>query len=463
MISIWYAFGTVWGIRILLNLLSYIHLWYVKEYRADRMRIHLGSPQGKKLFVIPWRRPPVTPKTLVIASGAAICLYGVYTVISGPVVLKFLVTDIVTFPIVSALVMLAKIPTFAYHQMLIGRAVAKLRAHTPMTVIGVTGSYGKTSTKEILATFLRQKYNILNTEASKNSPIAIAELVLKSLKSAHQVFIVEMGAYKKGEIRQMCAMVRPEIGVVTAINAQHQDLFGSIQNTIEAKYELIQGLTGRKIVVFNADDPRVNAMGKRAAKDGCVVVGYSKKGIPVRQTAGGLRFGSVSVRLFGVHQASNVLAAMAAAEAVGMTRAEITQASRAVRPLPHVMNPMEGVHGSRFIDDTFNNNPDAAMAALEYLDVQPGRRVLVFQPMIELGAFAQASHEAVARRAGEVASEIILTNESFASVFETYKQNARVSVLPPRLAALHLRKTVSRGDTVLFKGKEAGLVLQLLV
>ncbi len=473
--SIWLVIEGAWVVRILLNLLSYIHLWYVKEYRFDRMIIHFGTPQGKKLLMIPFRRPPVSPKTILIGLSGVCGLYLIYAMTPGFIMAKLLVADLLTFPIVSLLVFVTKIPTLLYHWILIQRAVAKLRAHAPMIVIGVTGSYGKTSTKEILSTLLEKKYKTLKTSGSKNSPIAIAELVLRDLQPDTEVFIVEMGAYKKGEIAYMCQMVKPEIGIVTAINAQHQDLFGSIENTVEAKYELIEGLTGRKIAIMNQDNPFVVQMAERASAEGKIVYGYSTKkaasyqAIDIRTDKTGVQFALVhdkkktplSAQLFGLHQASNILAGVIAAQAVGMTIAEIAKASSRIRPFDRTMLPREGINGSRFIDDTYNNNPDAAIAALEYLQAQPGRKILVFQPMVELGALAIPSHQMVAEKAGSVASEIILTNESFMDIFEKYRGEARVSVLNPKSAAVYLRKIITKEDVVLFKGKEAGRVLQL--
>lgn len=458
MSTVWFIIATIWGFRIFLNILSYIHLWYLKEYRFDRMLIHLKSPQGKNIFFPAWRRPPIRPKTVVLFFAAVFSLSLLLVLLPVFVVWKFVIIDILTFPVLTILVMVTKIPTLIYHWILIRRAVAKLRAHKKMVVIGITGSYGKTSIKEALATLMSQKYKTLATRASKNSPIAIAELVLGDLRSDTEVFIVEMGAYKKGEIAQMCRIVRPEIGIVTAINPQHQDLFGSIQNTVEAKYELFAGLTGRKIAIVNRDDPRVAGMGKRARSQGCQVIEYSTRGVVVKEDAKGLHFDSVSVYLFGKHQVSNVLAAMRAAFFVGMTKEEIIQACHLIRPLPHTMNPIKGINGSIFIDDTCNNNPDAAIAAIDFLSTRHGKKILVFQPMIELGSYARKEHERVAKRGTAVCDEIILTNDSFLDAF-----SPSGVYLPPNAAAKHLEKTVVRGDTVLFKGKEAGRVLQLLV
>ena len=104
-------------------------------------------------------------------------------------------------------------PTGIYHKLLIAKAIRKLRDHKSMIVIGITGSYGKTTTKEYLASILSTRFRVLKTEASKNSPIGIAEVILRKLTSQHEVFVVEMGAYKIGEIAEMAAMARPQIGI----------------------------------------------------------------------------------------------------------------------------------------------------------------------------------------------------------------------------------------------------------
>lgn len=472
---------SLWAIRIFLNILAYISLWYLKEYRWDRMLIHLRSPQGGSILFPPLRRPSITPKTIVLGVFSVAFLVFLGMSIPGSLFVRLLAVDALTFPVVSVLVTALKLPTVIYHAILIRMAVTKLRAHRPMIVIGITGSYGKTSTKEMLGTVLSRKYRVLTTKASKNSPIAIAEVVLAQLSPDCEVFIVEMGAYKKGEIAYMAKMVRPTIGIVTAVNAQHQDLFGSLENTIQAKYELVEGLTDDGIAIMNYDNEFVRRMAKKAEGSGTKVIGYTTNtsfakeclyvGVSPVLKGNALTFtlktknetATVSISLVGTHHVSNTLATIAAARACGMTLDEIIQACRHITPVTRTMVPVPGVNQAQFIDDTFNNNPDAAKAALLYLGTRRGRRIMVFQPMIELGQYAQSSHEDVARLASQTISEIILTNDSYREAFEAYSGKMGVLVLSPKAAAEHIRKTVRKGDTVLFKGKQAAAVLQLLV
>jgi len=478
-----YVISAVWLLRIIIAAVSYSQLWRIKEYRFDRMLIHLKTPQGKRVFIPHFRRPSMTPKSVFMMGfliGSGIAIY----VSTGYVgVWALCIYDILLFPLTFVLVGILNIPVRLYHTVIIWIAVRRLHRHAPMTVIGITGSYGKTSVKEYAATILSASYTVLKTEASKNSAIGIAETVIRSLMPEHQVFVAEMGAYKPGEIAHMCMMVQPEIAVVTAINEQHQDLFGSIESTIAAKYELIKGLTGKRIMVANADDPRIVRMGMRAKTEGIHVwwigtgtafpsgerlfrassVQNQKKGISCTISDGKERF-SITVPLAGIHQVTNVLLAVASSVAAGMPFSKAVSAVGNIRAVAHTLE-YSSYKGILYIDDTFNNNPDAARAALSVLQKHSGRKILVFQPMIELGAFADIKHEEVGAFAASVCDEIILTNSNWQEAFqkgaESVSSDIPVHVMHPKAAFLHLRDSTKQGDTVLFKGKEAAWVLQL--
>lgn len=450
----------VWGIRIIGNVLTYVQLWWVKEYRFDRMVIHLRTPQGKRLFWPTWRRPPIRIKTVLLVLVTLSSLFLFVSRFPTSLFLALFVADLVSFPLTSLFVFFFSIPTWMYHRVFISHAVRKLRLHAPMTVIGITGSYGKTSVKDYLATILSARFKVLKTETSKNSPIGIAEVILRELRPEHEIFVVEMGAYKRGEIAYMSNMVKPQIGIVTAINPQHQDLFGTIENTMHAKYELIKGLTGRKLGIFNGDDERVREMGSWAKRDGVDVKYWSiKDAKDIRADFNGVEFTFKSTHIkapvLGEHQIGNIIVALIGAEVCGMNLHDATKAVQKIRSAKGVMQEVEGIHGATFIDDSFNNNPDAAEAAVVFLAKAKGRKIFVFQPMIELGQYAQTSHREVGKLAESVCDDIILTNDSFQKEFPSAR------VLNPKGAAQYLQKTIQKNDTVVFKGKEAGLVLQL--
>jgi UDP-N-acetylmuramoyl-tripeptide--D-alanyl-D-alanine ligase len=472
--------ASIWVMRIVANVLSFIRLWYTKEYRMDRMMIHLGTKQGKKLYILPLRLPPLSPKSLSIFIGSLCILGGLFVVLKINIFLVLLILDILSFPITGLLVFFTSIPTRIYHQYLIAKAVGLLRAHKELVVIGITGSYGKTSTKEFVASILSNRYKVLKTEASKNSPIGIAEVILKNLISDTQIFIVEMGAYKKGEIAKMSDMVRPQIGVVTAINAQHQDLFGTIENTKKAKYELIQGLKGKKVAIFNADNPGTQDMASWAKRDKREVWTYTKeqkatfRAGDIMQTEKGLSFTlfwngkkqNIQTSIIGEQFVGNIVAAVAAAVAAGMSFEDACMYTRTLHPVDKTMHLIINRNGLRLIDDTFNNNPDAAIAAINYLSKTSAKKILVFQPMIELGAYASESHKDVGERAARVCDEILLTNGEYYDDFLTgvarFDANKKVYVMNPTQSANFIREHTDKGDTVLFKGKESERVLALL-
>lgn len=478
---------TLWALRIIHNIVCYINLWWVKEYRWDRMRIHLKTGQGKKLLFIGFSGFHASPRTIgLLALNIGITVY-LYFLFPFSPFLRLLTVDLLTFPLTSGLVFSTNLPLKLYHTILITLAIRKLRAHKNLLVIGITGSYGKTSTKEYLVTILSQKFQVLKTEASKNSAIGIAEVVLSKLTPEHEIFVVEMGAYKKGEIKQMADMVLPQIGILTAINEQHQDLFGSIVSTMHAKYELVEGLTGKKIAIMNADNMYVKEMMRWAQKDNVTVWEYTKEQNSKEsyvtklfqitrqgQSASGISFilkndrSGVNVRasIYGIHQVQNITAAIAGAVACGMTLKDAAKGAGLVLPVDRMMKPMKGLNGSVFIDDTFNNNPEGAIAALDYLNLSKGKKYLVFQPMIELGEYAKSAHERVGEYAARVCEEIILTSKNY---FEDFDRGVRKTsegkharVLQAIETANYIRESVFSGDTVLFKGKEAARVLTLL-
>lgn len=463
-----------WVVRIVFNVLTYTQLWWVKEYRWDRMLIHLGTRQGKRILWPEHRRPPISPKSTLLVLLSLSVTGCIVWVVSLPILLRLAIADMLSFPITWILVFILNVPTRVYHALLIVLAVRKLRSHKPMIVIGITGSYGKTSVKDYLATILSTKFRVVKTEASKNSPIGIAEVILKSLKPDHEVFVVEMGAYKVEEIKEMAEMVRPQIGIVTAINPQHQDLFGSLENTMKAKYELIEGLEGSRIAILNADDERVRTMAGWAKRDGCDVWERRFSATDVKAGFEGLEFtcnfgkekARVKSPVIGAHQVGNILIAIAGAVASGMTIHEAAKAAINIRPTPKVLEVIPGVNGSTFINDTFNNNPDSVKAALDVLKWCKTKRFLVFQPMIELGGYARKSHASVGAYAARICDEIVLTNRNFYEDFmkgvRSVSEKMRVSVLSSEKAAGIIRDAVGKGDVVLFKGKEAEHVLQAL-
>lgn len=510
-----------------------LFLWWRKEYRLDRMRIHLGTTQGRNvllgrshlllmlliaLWMVPlleapaytalsafliylgidylrsirrWHVPPISPKVIMLFVFFCVFVFGMAPLLPFPLLISFVIADLLLFPVSILAVTLLTVPIRVYHTVKIRQAKSLLAAHKKMQVIGITGSYGKTSVKEYVSEILSATYKTLKTDASKNSPIGISEVVLQKLRPDHEIFVVEMGAYRPGEIAEMTRMVAPGVGILTAINPQHQDLFGSIETTMKAKYELAAGLTGKKILITNLDNDKTLRMAEWAKRDGCEIWGWTLSGkkhdatssLAVQIFTGseitadltGITFDCsygkqkkrIHAPVLGEHQAGNILAAIAGAVACGMDFSAAVAAAGNILPAKKVMEVVPGIHGSTFIDDTFNNNPDAAAAAMRFVGGQQGKKFVVFQPMVELGAFAESSHVDAGRVAAENCDAILLTNSNFFASFEkgvrSVSKTVPLMVEPPARAAMYLRNKVKKGDVVLFKGKDAEHALHLLV
>ncbi len=472
------------------TIVAYAALWYVKEYRFDRMIIHLKTPQGRTVLFPSFRRPPVSPKSLVLV-GSLVLVYilslGVIPI--SLMMFRALIGYFMLFPISWGIVGGTTIPTILLHAFRIKKAVSLLRAHKKMIVIGITGSYGKTSTKEFLYTILASKYRVLKTQASRNSPIGIAETILSDLRDDHEMFIVEMGAYRPGEIRTMCEMVRPDIGIVTAVNAQHQDLFKTIETTMSAKGELWASLSGKKIAIANTDNEFVRLMTRKIQKDTHLWAyhdvqrdmmspppqadfTYAKVKAELQKLAFTIQTKEgqkvlVQAPIQGAHFAANLTGAIAAAVAAGMSLADAAKAAASCQNVEKVLAISKGPGDSVLINDTFNNNPDAAEAAIRYLSQFQKKKILVFQPMIELGNYSYDSHVRVGTVASDVCDEIILTNTNF---YEGFAKGVATRKTPPsfhvsqdpQTTANMLKKQLASGDAVLFKGKEAETIFRLI-
>lgn len=368
-------------------------------------------------------------------------------------------------------------------------------------VIGITGSYGKTSTKYILHQILSQKFNTLMTPDSYNTPMGVTKVIRGELTAAHEVFIVEMGAYRRGDIRELCQLASPEIGILTAVGMQHLERFKSIETIAKTKYELIESLPADGLAVFNCDNDIVAGLADKT--DDKQVIRYAVDAdnaaltaSNVRHTEAGLEFtvychaeecggqapalrrgktnngqapalqvdGEIEMRtrLLGRHNVSNILAATSVALACGMELEEIRDAVAKVEPVPHRLQLSAGAGGVTIIDDSFNANPVGAKAALEVLDdfgraPNGGKKVLVTPGMVELGEQEYEENRRFGERAAQVCDRVILVGRNqTAPILEGLKTanypKDRVSIAA-NLAEVkdYLAKLLKPGDVVLFE------------
>ena len=352
-------------------------------------------------------------------------------------------------------------------------------------VIGITGSYGKTSTKYILHQILSQKYNTLMTPDSYNTPMGICKVIRGELTAEHEIFIVEMGAYKRGDIRELCDLASPEIGILTAVGPQHLERFKSIENIAKGKYELIESLPADGLAVFNCDNKICAGLADKREQTGSPVRRYATEAAPVvsgtdtadliatnvRYTNNGLAFTvhantekfditdtEIQTRLLGKHNVSNILAAVTVAMECGMELEEIREAVANVEPVPHRLQLTAGAGGVTIIDDSFNSNPVGAKAALEALnEIGDGKKVLVTPGMVELGEKEYEENRRLGEQAADVCDLVILVGPTRTTpILEglkaaEYPSQQIIVALNLEEVKQHLATQVQAGDIVLFE------------
>jgi len=301
----------------------------------------------------------------------------------------------------------------------------KLAGMKGLKVIGLTGSYGKTSTKHILAKILAAKYNVLMTPESYNTTMGVVRTIREMLKATHEVFVVEMGAMQRGDIKELCDLVAPQYGVLTAIGEQHLETFKTLANIAQTKFELVEAIPEGGIAFLNIDDPNICAMphtGNRKyiyygldAKEAhyrATDISFDARGttFTVRTPGGAER--QFQTKLLGKHNVSNILAGIAVAAELGIELGAIAAAVRDLNPVEHRLSLKRYPNNVTVIDDAFNSNPVGSRNALEVLGAFPGKRKILVTPgMIELGSRYYEANRAFGEYAAAVCDYIILVGE----------------------------------------------------
>lgn len=314
------------------------------------------------------------------------------------------------------------------------KAKKKLKQMSNLKVIGITGSYGKTSTKYIVSTILNQKYNVLKTPASFNTKMGIVRTINEKLRPTDQIFVCEMGADQVGEIKELCKLVHPSIGMITSIGPQHLETFGSLENIKKTKFELVDALPDDGIAILNYNDENIKSMNTAKNK---VTYGteetcdYYAKDIHITE------FGShfivhekdgseieVDTKLLGDHNIINIVGAVAIAKELGLTHKEIQLGVRMLKPIEHRLELKQYANGTIIIDDAYNSNTKGAQMAVEVLGrFKNKKRILVTPGIVELGDRTYEYNKTFGTQAAENCDYVILVGEKQAKpIFDGLKE-----------------------------------------
>ena len=281
-----------------------------------------------------------------------------------------------------------------------GRKAAEILARYRPKVVGVIGSFGKSSSRQFVSQILATKYRVVSTQGNENTFLGIARRIIKDVDEKTEVLIVEMGAYKKGEIAKICELVKPEVAWVTGIGSQHVDLFGGMENLKKAKFEVVEGLKPGGVAVFDGGDEGSRELVKWAKKRGIKTEIYETK--VGRAERDGFELGGVWVPLRGKHFAVNVMGAITVAKIMGVEWSEIKKVVGKLAQPEKSLVIQQTRGGVTMIDDSYNTNEQGFMAAVDYLRLWEGKKYVVSPGIIELGRETPA----VQRRLREKLKEI---------------------------------------------------------
>lgn len=346
------------------------------------------------------------------------------------------------------------------------KAVNKLNSMKELKVIGITGSYGKTSSKNIISDILNVKYNALPSPKNFNTPYGLIITVNNHLDKFDDILIAEMGAYKIGEIKELCDLVKPKYGILTKIGTAHIEIFGSQENIQKGKFELIESLPSDGIGVLNGDDElQVNYDLKNDCK--ILWIGIENKNVDVwatdiKTTNKGTEFNVVFkgdnkkypfvTKLLGYNNIYNILASLALSKEFGLTIAQMQKAVLGVKSVEHRLE-LRNAGNITYIDDSYNSNPVGSKMALEVLSKMPGKRIIMTPGMVELGNKSYELNKKFGTYMKDTCDEVILVGEKITKpIMDGLKEvkfdEKNIHVVKSTKEAFNLVKSMSAGKEV---------------
>ena len=344
-----------------------------------------------------------------------------------------------------------------------------LRERKDLVRIGITGSWGKTSVKFILGTILEEKYHTLVTPASFNTPMGVTKVIRSRLEPGHRVFVAEMGARHVGDIKEMCRLVHPQIGLLTSVGPQHLDTFKTVERVAKTKYELIEALPEDGEAFF-ADDGdicralyektkiRKHLTGLDPEKDEIRAeeIRYSPEGSTFLLCRGEEKT-ECTTRLLGELNIRNILLCASAALSLGLSMKQIARGISKIKPVEHRLQLVRHPGGLNVIDDAFNSNIRGAKQAFQVLKQFPQKRIVVTPGMVELGGQeAEMNREFGAAMADYCDIAVLVGKKRSEAISAGLKEHGFPQEMIRVVGSLEeatqlIRKITGTGDTVLFE------------
>lgn len=465
----------LWVASAFVDYNDFCYTWQLKEYRWDRMRDFMSTMRGKefwKKYIILWRslfvififfwpinsvllvkyfliavlaselirnfvqfgrkkiKHPVFTKKSILIIFTAIVVEGLLFVFSKDWPMFFLLMSI-RFFIISLVVLILYMPTNFVKKIIIKKAARKLSKYKDLKIVGITGSYGKSSVKNFLSTILSTKFKVVKTPKNINTEIGVAKFILSTDFNDVEVFVVEMGAYCKGEIKLICDMVKPSIGILTAITEQHIALFGNIKKTQSAKYELLRSLPKSGLAVVNSDNKYCREyLGELECK--VSTFGVENEYNPdflinsISKTTDGISFSgkiygqniNIQASVPGVHNAKNIAPCYIVANFLNVPLSDAIAQSMKLNLPKNVLSIIK--YGEVVVlDDSYNSNYDGFCSGIDMLNNYSDRKKIVITRGIpELGKMSEEIHTKIGGEIAYLADELIIISRDNAEALK---------------------------------------------
>lgn len=344
-------------------------------------------------------------------------------------------------------------------ELLVFFAKNKIKKLKNLKIIGVAGSYGKTGMKDLIATVLSEKYQVVKTQESINTPIGIARTILKEVDDKTEILIVEMGEYYKGDIKNICSITYPHIAVITGINEAHFERLKSIDNSVKAIFEIAENMEPGGILLLNNQDKNIKNNYKKFITDQEVFL-YSAKGkIEFNEDAPGYIYQKVFFPLLGSYNLDKIDGVIYLAKKLGLTNKEIETGLKKIKTPAHRLQPiLNHEKNILVIDDSYNGNPDGVEEAIKTLSLfKKRRKVFVTPGLVEIGDKNREVHWRIGERLNDVVDLVILIKNSVTTYIEEglakngFNKKNILWFDSMTEAQNNLRKNLRSGDVVLFQ------------
>lgn len=355
---------------------------------------------------------------------------------------------------------------FLLKKILVFRARNRIKSLASLKVVGIAGSYGKTTMKEVLLKVLGAKLKVAATPESVNTPVGIARWALRELGSSVEVLIIEMGEHYKGDVEEVCAIARPDIAVVTGINEAHLERMKNLENVVDTIFEIVSCSKPGALVVLNGDDRNVVENYKKYVWPDHVVERFKIEDLRFKnfnpealQWEAELEaIGKFKINLLGEYALGDVSAAVRLAKSLGLNAEEIKKGLEKIQPVEHRLQPIKSAGDVLVIDDAYNGNPAGVAEAIKVLSRFDDRRKILITPgLVETGKKAEEVHRKIGQELASVADLVLLIKNSVTPFIEAglkaagYEPEKIVWFDTAQAAHENLKNILKPGDVILFQ------------